>query len=86
MKCPKCTNKISAFSKSVNNFDKERKCPSCGELFQLKINYIKFFVTCLILVSIPVFILNGIEKNIAVGISVGIALFFSMEALELKNT
>lgn len=78
MKCPACQTNISVFSKVVNGFGK-KTCPGCNEEFKLKINFIKFFGTMFLLSVVPILLLNGIGKNIAVGIVCGIAVLISME-------
>lgn len=39
MKCPHCETKVSLFSKTLNGFGKNKRCPKCQKEMQLKVNW-----------------------------------------------
>jgi hypothetical protein len=44
MKCPHCDEKISIFSKSINNLSSDKRCPSCNGKIATDINILLFVV------------------------------------------
>jgi predicted Zn finger-like uncharacterized protein len=39
MKCPHCQGSIGFFSKALNGFGKEKKCPHCNKKIKMKIKW-----------------------------------------------
>ncbi|MCE5230242.1 hypothetical protein LLG95_11685 [bacterium] len=88
MECPFCHHRIGYFSKAVNSLNQRaRKCPACGKAFILKLNKKKYwaFAIPLLIVALTALQLlppHWLNLPVAVGIVVGISMFFSLKPIE----
>jgi hypothetical protein len=48
LKCPYCEQKISVFSRTVNNLSNDKKCPNCNGKITTEINVIPFVIAIII--------------------------------------
>jgi hypothetical protein len=83
MKCPHCKGNIGFFSKALNGFGKERKCPHCSKKVKMKINW-KILAILLPLAFLfhffilkPAVIIAGFSGSGVAGISGALAAILS---------
>ena len=83
MECPHCGGSISHFSREMNRFSKNKKCPHCKKPVRLFLN---FNIAALLLIPLgvltfllkPVFMSWGISDSISTGLLTGLLIILSM--------
>lgn len=84
MKCPHCQGSIGFFSKALNGFGKEKKCPNCNKKLKMKIKW-KLLLILLPLVFLfhffilkPAVIIAGFSGSGIAGISGALTVILSL--------
>tara|TARA_R110002094_G_scaffold106770_1_gene105269 strand:+ start:49 stop:327 length:279 start_codon:yes stop_codon:yes gene_type:complete len=91
MKCPKCENSISIFSKTLNTFGRTKECNNCGEKLKVRMSF-----KILAILIIPFFLLDyiflstfmeeqGISNGISTAIMSGILILLSLKLKPAKQ-
>jgi len=76
MICPKCEKNISLFSKTLNSFGKEKKCPHCQAALYKTMNFKKAMalsiptVLAYLFILQPIFSIVGMHKGLGLAVLV----------------
>ncbi|ALO34508.1 hypothetical protein CMT41_07100 [Colwellia sp. MT41] len=82
MKCPHCDERISIFSKSINNLSSDKRCPGCNGKIATDINILlfvvliiaanyltdEFIIPFISIEDIPRYLITGIVSGLVAGL------------------
>jgi len=83
MDCPHCNETIGIFSKEMNSFGRDKRCPNCGKSIRLILSF-KVLAMLMIPAIVLIFILKqvlvkyGVNPAMVTGVITGLTVVLSL--------